>query len=106
MFCKHLSFVAITICFLLVLAKTENEIQQKNIKFDQRTWRNMRSNGYLALPRQGRSDNQPDYTCCGMPLTKYVGICPIGMECCPGLKKVLQKSGQRTIYSVCVADAY
>ncbi|CAI9731245.1 Hypothetical predicted protein [Octopus vulgaris] len=86
MFCKHLSFVAITICFLLVLAKT--------------------SNGYLALPRQGRSDNQPDYTCCGMPLTKYVGICPIGMECCPGLKKVLQKSGQRTIYSVCVADAY
>nr|QBA55222.1 small cardioactive peptide [Sepiella japonica] len=86
MFSQNLSVLAFSVCILLTMANT--------------------SYGYLGLPRQGRSDDRAEPSCCGMPLMKATGLCPIGMECCPGLKKVLQKSGQKTVYSICIADLY
>nr|AFS32691.1 small cardioactive peptide [Sepia officinalis] len=86
MFSRNLSVLAFSVCIFLTMGKT--------------------SYGYLGLPRQGRSDDRAEPSCCGKPLMKGTGLCPIGKESCPGLKKILQKSGQKTVYSICIADLY
>nr|QPZ88847.1 small cardioactive peptide [Sepia pharaonis] len=106
MFSQNLSVLAFSVCILLTMANTSYGYLglPRQGRSDERA--EPSCCGYLGLPRQGRSDERAEPSCCGMPLMKATGLCPIGMECCPGLKKVLQKSGQKTVYSICIADLY